>query len=113
MATMGRYCKAYMLSQFRQYSKWSERAENARPEEVDGSVENEKKPRQLTDDSIVYLQEDLSVTDGIYLNECVLFQDASMEWEQFCNAELAFAVPEYVKEAEKAVEEMVAASAAG
>ena len=57
MATMGKYCKAYLLKNLRQFSRWTERIENVRKEkkQVDGKeVEFE---RQLTDDDILYLQE--------------------------------------------------------
>ena len=32
MATMGKYCKAYPITRFREYKGWTEKAENARKE---------------------------------------------------------------------------------
>lgn len=88
MAKMGKYCKAYMLPSFREFSGWNETAENARKE--NGS------PRQLTDSDFLYLQENYTVTDGILIDENVIFNNVTPEWIAFCQSVLKFAVPEYV-----------------
>ena len=87
MAKMGKYCKAYMLPSFREFSGWSETAENARKE--NGS------PRQLTDSDFLYLQENYTVTDGILIDENVIFNNVTPDWITFCKSVLKFAVPEY------------------
>jgi len=65
MAEMGKYCKAYLAKQFREYPGWSEQKENVRKEkkEVDGKEVDVE--RVLDDESILYLQENYVVTDGI------------------------------------------------
>ena len=87
MATMGKYCKAYMIPSFRKFSGWTENAENARKES--GS------PRQLTDADFLYLQENYVVTDGIFIDENVIFNNITPEWIDFCKNVLKFEVPEY------------------
>jgi hypothetical protein len=51
--------------------------------------------RTLTDDSIVYLQENYVVTDDIYKEENILFDDVTPKWEKFCKMKLEFEVPDY------------------
>src|SRR3954447_16939638 len=83
MAEMGKYCKAYLAKQFREYPGWTENAANVRKEkkEVDGKdVEVE---RQLTDDSILYLQETYIVTDGIFKDQNIIFDNVTDEWKKF------------------------------
>lgn len=93
MAKMGRYCKAYPVSRFRESSLWNEELQNARTEkrEIEG-VEVEA-PREITDDDHFYLQEDYTVTDGIFLEENVIFSEVTPEWRAFCAESLKFELP--------------------
>lgn len=93
MAKMGQYCKAYRLKDLRGYSGWKEKAENARKEKklVDG--EETERTRTLEDDSIVYIQQDYTVTDGIYMDEYVVFDQVTPEWIAYCKEELGFILP--------------------
>lgn len=84
---MGNYCKAYMIPSFRQFSSWTEFSENARKE--NGS------PRQLTDSDFLYLQENFVVTDGVFMDENVIFDKVTPEWMDFCKNILKFEVPNY------------------
>ena len=94
MNKMGKYCKAYPVSRFREFSGWQENSANARKEN--------DVPRPLTDADFLYLQEDLVVTDGVFLDENVIFDDVSPEWTHFCKTTLNFELPDYVKvEAQK------------
>jgi hypothetical protein len=97
MKTMGKYCKAYLLKKMREFSGWSEKAENARKEKevVDGK--EIEKIRELTDDSIVYLQENYVVTDGIFKDENIIFGDVTPEWIEYCQKTLAFEIPDYAR----------------
>src|SRR3954453_22293234 len=95
MAEMGKYCKAYLAKQFREYPNWTEKKENVRKEkkEVDGKeVEVE---RELNDDSILYLQENYVVTDGIFKDENIIFDDVTDDWKQFCPSTLESEIPVY------------------
>ena len=87
MGRMGKYCKAYMIPRFREFNGWSESSENARKEN--------STPRPLTDADFLYLQENYVVTDGIFIDENVIFNNITPEWIDFCKNVLKFEVPEY------------------
>lgn len=97
MAEMGRYCKAYLASDFKKYSDWKPNLENLRQPEAEKPGEEPEERTTLEDDDILYLQEELIVTDGIFKDENVLFQDDSDAWKTFCEKTLEFEVPEDVK----------------
>jgi len=84
MSIIGKYCKSYKLSRFRQFRGWTEKTENSRRirKEVDG--ETVEVPRQLTDDDYVYLQGNFTVTDGIFIDENIIFDHVTPEWKEFC-----------------------------
>jgi hypothetical protein len=94
MAKMGKYCKAYMLPRLRQFAEWSENSANLRKEEKSVEGKQVLVPRQLTDQDHLYLQESLVVTDGIFIDENVIFDKITPEWEAFCKKELQFEVPD-------------------
>ncbi len=91
MATMGKYCKAYLLGRLREFGGWTEKAENARKEKKADEQEVEV-PRSLTAEDIVYLQENYVVTHGIFKDENVLFDAVTPEWIQYCEQVLRFQV---------------------
>lgn len=92
---MGRYCKAYPIARLREFGGWVEKGENARKvkREIDG-VEVEA-PRELTDNNHLYLQENYVVTDGIFIDEHIVFADVTPEWKEFSKNVLEFEVPVY------------------
>jgi hypothetical protein len=85
MSKLGKYCRAYPLSQLRQFPGWVEIAEAARRirKEIDGEIVEEV--RTLTDEDYVYLQMDYTVTDGIFVDENVIFSNVTPEWIEFCD----------------------------
>ena len=93
MSKMGKYCKAYLLKQFRQFDGWKENTDNIKKDtqEVDG--ETVEVIQKLTDDDVLYLQENYFVTDGIYKDENVIFENVTDEWKEFCNQVLEFEIP--------------------
>jgi len=95
MRKMGRYCKAYPIQRFQEFSGWKENAENVRKEtkQVDGK--ETEVVREFTDADYLYLQEDFTVTDGIFLEENVIFNDVNDEWKEFCVQTLKFEIPNY------------------
>lgn len=94
---VGNYCKAYLLSDLRKFPGWKEQAGNARS---DSTAEAESgMPRQLDDDSVVFVQESFVVTDGIFLNENILFDAVDAEWVAFCVDDLGFSIPDDVAQA--------------
>ncbi|MGD2089944.1 MAG: hypothetical protein PVH61_27455 [Candidatus Aminicenantes bacterium] len=92
---MGRYCKAYPITRFREYPDWSEKVENVRKEKkiVDG--EEIEVDRVLTEKDHLYLQENYTVTDGIYIDENIIFDGVTPEWKKFCKETLHFEIPVY------------------
>jgi hypothetical protein len=92
MAEMGTYCKAYLLSQMRAFQGWQEQAENA-VRLTDPDTGEPTGPRPLDDDSVIFLQTDFVVTDGIFRDENILFDKVTPEWKTFCEQQLAFQIP--------------------
>lgn len=90
MAKIGKYCKAYPISTLRQFSGWSEKVENVRKEKKQVDGKEVEVTRQLTDADFLYLQEDFTVTDGIFMDENVIFDRTTPEWISFCKNELKF-----------------------
>ncbi len=108
MAAMGKYCKAYSIKTLRQFEQWSEKLENIRTEkqQIDGQeVEVQRvltdddflylQERVLTDDDFLYLQENYVVTDGIFKDENIIFDNVTPEWQKFCQQNLGFRIPDY------------------
>ncbi len=95
MAKMGKYCKAYPIQRFREADGWRENADNLRKEkqQVDGA--EVMVGRQLTENDFLYLQENFHVTDGIFIDENIIFAEVTPEWIEFCKDTLKFEVPVY------------------
>jgi hypothetical protein len=95
MAKMGQYCKAYSIKDLRQFNHWMEKSENTRKEiqEIEGKKIEVKK--ELTDDDFLYLQENYVVTDSIFQDENIIFDNVTPEWKDFCNNTLMFEIPAY------------------
>jgi hypothetical protein len=95
MALMGQYCKAYHVRQLREFPGWQPNLQNLAPEitQVDG--QDVERPRtMLTDEDVLFVQESYIVTDGIFLDERIVFDAVTPEWKAFCDGPLAFKVPE-------------------
>ena len=87
MGKMGQYCKAYPLEAMRQFDGWHENA---------GAFRNAAEPAngdRPANDHIVYLQQNYVVTDGIFIDENVIFDDVSDPWLEFCQKTLDFEMP--------------------
>jgi ankyrin repeat protein len=83
-----KYCKAYHLKDLRQFSGWSEGRINWK------KSADETDEREFGDDDVVFVHQDLIVTQSIWANENVIFNDVTPEWQQFCASVLAFRVPD-------------------
>lgn len=95
MAKMGKYCKAYSVKDLRAFSQWTEKLENTKKEtkEIDGKEIEIK--RELTNDDFLYLQENYLVTDGIFQDENIIFDNVTPEWKDFCQNTLMFNIPDF------------------
>ena len=90
---MGKYCKAYLLKNLREFSQWYKYAKETTEEKeiVDGKEVEIK--RNLAEDDILYLQENYVVTGGIFKDENVIFEHITPEWKEFCTKGLNFEIP--------------------
>jgi len=95
MPKMGKYCKAYPITRFREFDKWTEKSENVRKEKKSEDGKEVEVQRQLTDGDYLYLQEDYTVTDGIFFDENTIFNDVTPDWVAFCKNTLNFEIPVY------------------
>lgn len=68
------YCKAYPVQAFDQFPYWQAR-------------------QAMTDDSVVYLHQDFSVTASMWHGEDVVFDLISEDWRNYCRDQLGFHVP--------------------
>jgi hypothetical protein len=114
MPQMGSYCKAYLARQLREFPDWTENLANLRPRtsRVDGK-EIEETRNSLSDDDILYVQENYVVTDGIYMDENIVFDGVTEQWTQFCNERLSFSIPKWEPVPSVAVETGAESAATG
>lgn len=95
MATMGAYCKAYHAQTLRGFGGWKENTQNLRKETREEDGREVTVERELADEDILYLQENFVVTDGIFMDENVVYDEVTPEWMDFCKNTLKFEVPAY------------------
>jgi len=69
------YCKAYILANLKQFPDWP----------IDAT--------DLTDDMVVFLHQDFSVSRSIVAGKEPIFDKPSAAWEVFCTDQLGFKVP--------------------
>lgn len=96
MEKMGSYSKAFHARDLAAFPGWRPDLSQLRPgrQEQDGR-EVEVRRDTLADDDILFLQENLAVTDGIFMDEHVVFAPGGEEWARFCTGTLGFSVPDY------------------
>lgn len=95
MSTMGKYCKAYLLKNLREFSQWNEYAEEIKREKNLVDEKEVEIERNLTEDDIIYIQENYVVTGGIFKDENIIFEYVTPEWKDFCTKNLNFEIPVY------------------
>lgn len=86
MKRMGTYCKAFYVGRLREFPGWAERPEAAGDDPADAPA--------LVDEDLVYLQEDYTVTRGIFIDEDTVFDNVTPDWIEFCRDTLNFVLPE-------------------
>jgi hypothetical protein len=82
------YARAYLLGELRKFSDLREEKSNIIPAHENGNS------HELSDDDVVFLQEDFTVTQLIWPGENVIFNQITPEWIDFCTQELGFKVPD-------------------
>lgn len=91
MKRMGSYCKAFYVGRLREFAGWAESPEAAGH---DSEGESAEPAPALKDEDLVYIQEDYTVTRGIFVDEGTIFNQVGPEWIEFCRDTLNFAPPE-------------------
>lgn len=93
MTTLGKYCKSFPLQRFREFPGWKENLRNARRirQIIDG--EKVEVARELSDADYLYLQENFTVTDSIFIDENIIFDTVTTDWVDFCENVLGVKFP--------------------
>jgi ankyrin repeat protein len=84
------HAKAYVLADLRKFGGWREERINWK--ESDNADRNGGGDR-LSDDDVVFLHQDLTVSRSIWRDENVIFNQVTPEWRDFCENVLQFKVP--------------------
>jgi hypothetical protein len=90
------YCRAYHLIDVRQFPGWKESKINWK--EKIGSEQAEFGGKGFSDDDVVFLHRDLTVTHSMWQSEDIIFNQVTPEWEAFCTDVLRFKVPDDLDE---------------
>jgi hypothetical protein len=75
------YCKAYYLKELRRFAAWAQ-------------VQAGPEAAGLSDESVVFVHQDLTVTQSMFHREQVVVDRVTPEWRAFCATELGFKVPD-------------------
>lgn len=96
---MGKFCKAYLAKHFRQFPGWSENLQNLREEITvdEEGVEHVFIRPEIKDDDVLYLQEDYIVTDDIFKDRYIVFDQVDEQWKTFCKETLRFKLPAFMR----------------
>ena len=90
-----KYCKAYHLRDLRRFPAWFESRINWKEKKDQDSAKGSDNPETVfTDESIVFIHQDYSVTESMWQNENVLFNQVTDDWKSFCTSDLSFRVPD-------------------
>jgi hypothetical protein len=87
-----KYCKAYYLRDLRSFAEWSESRINWK--ENKDQPKNAPTVTEFTGESIVFIHQDYTVTESMWQNENVIFNQDTSEWRTFCTDTLSFKVPD-------------------
>ena len=88
MAVMGSYCKAYAIERLAAFPGW-----RPKPVPHPSAFDAAAAARDASGPRYLFLQETFVVTDGIFIDENVVFDDVTDEWKRFCTESLGFEVP--------------------
>jgi ankyrin repeat protein len=88
-----KYCKAYRLGELRKFPGWTElriKGKESAPPDQGDSESNVP----FTDDKIVFIHHDFSVTESMWHGENVISNSVSAAWKEFCAETLKFKEPD-------------------
>jgi uncharacterized protein len=90
-----KYCKAYHLRDLREYEGWSESRINWKEKKDNGNSAEPPDPHgTFSEDKVVFIHQDFTVTESVWHSENVIFQDVDEAWKEFCSTALGFKVPD-------------------
>jgi hypothetical protein len=88
------YCRAHLLKELRRYSGWSESRINWKDaDSYKCDSDADAGEVEFSDDDIVYIHQDYTVTQSMWHDENVLFNEITSDWKEFCKKKLNFKVP--------------------
>lgn len=90
------YCKAYYLKDLRRFDAWREKeaAVGGGDGPAAAAEDDGQDSGPLTDESIVYLHQDFTVSRSMWHGEDVISDEVTPDWRVFCERELEFEIPE-------------------
>ena len=77
---MRKYCKAYHIQDVRKFQDWES-------QQIPSETE-------LSNESVVYLWDDYTVTTSPIHQDTLLFTQVTPQWREFCLQSLHFTIPE-------------------
>lgn len=89
-----KYCKAYHLRDLRVFPGFSESKINWKAKEVRNADNGNPGEHEFADDDVVFVHQDFTVTQSMWHNENVIFNQVTDEWKRFCEETLRFIVPD-------------------
>lgn len=88
------YCKAYKLKELRSFTDWHEIKINPKEKMISRTNDREDISEGFSDEDIVFLHQDYSVTSFMWHNENVIYNQVTPQWVEFCISVLGFKVPD-------------------
>ena len=89
-----KYCKAYYLKSFRQFPNWTENRINWKEKNNGDASGAGREDKGFSEGSIVFLHQDYTVTESMWHDENVIFDQVTPEWKEFCDTVLDFKIPD-------------------
>ncbi|HKP85134.1 MAG TPA: ankyrin repeat domain-containing protein [Blastocatellia bacterium] len=88
-----KYCKAYHLEEMRKFPAWTEGRINWKQKPDVAAEGNGQPAEQFDDDKVVFIHQDFTVTESVWHDENIIFNNVDSAWQEFCANELDFKVP--------------------
>lgn len=86
-----KYCKAFQLRDLRKYPAWSEKRINWKKAEEGVKGDCPAQTDELfPDEKIVYIHQDFTVTESIWHDTNIIFDQVDSAWIEFCATNLNF-----------------------
>jgi hypothetical protein len=90
---MGKYCKAYPISSLREFEGWTEKPQSNGEQTEAANQDGNAAAAETNVGDYVYIQDDYTVTGGIFKDEALIFDATTPEWMDFCKNRLNFEAP--------------------